>query len=262
MEYLDAIELNKVVDELVERWKGVVVPFYTNAPNSRVTYQSIGSGFVVLLGNEIYLATAHHVIDEINERMDRSGANGVISNICGTGCDLSGLKFEAIKSEDVAAAHLNREWADTKGIERVTPYNLNQDKSHLIRTEKYFVLGYPSSKNKLNEQLDKKDRHIFGYSFCAKKQQSEHTEIEGHEAFILDVDDMYSTEGEKRRPPNLDGVSGSPVFEIMCDLSNPGKAHFAVDLIGVFVEWRMKANEIVCSRIQNVVSCCLAHHMS
>ncbi|EOG7766830.1 hypothetical protein ACLIOJ_004817, partial [Vibrio parahaemolyticus] len=176
-------------------------------------YQSFGSGFTVLLANEIFLITAHHVIDEANERMDRFGANGVISNIGGVGVDMSGLKFSGIKTEDVASAHLTRDWAESKNVTRVFPYNLNEDKSSLIRTGKFFVMGFPSSKNKLNERLNKKDRHIFAYSFENKKSKSEYTEIEEHEAFVLDINDMVSTEGEKRRPPNFDGVSGSPVFE-------------------------------------------------
>ncbi|MGL1696325.1 hypothetical protein ACSTH7_22940 [Vibrio parahaemolyticus] len=261
MESFDVIELNSVVDGLVEQWQNIVAPFYTNAPNSNVAYQSFGSGFTVLLANEIFLITAHHVIDEANERMDRFGANGVISNIGGVGVDMSGLKFSGIKTEDVASAHLTRDWAESKNVTRVFPYNLNEDKSSLIRTGKFFVMGFPSSKNKLNERLNKKDRHIFAYSFENKKSKSEYTEIEEHEAFVLDINDMVSTEGEKRRPPNFDGVSGSPIFEILCDLSDPSKIHFGVDLVGVFTEWRQKQNEIVCSHIKNAIACCIAHEV-
>lgn len=262
MDNFDVIDLNLVVDGLVDHWQDIVAPFYTNAPNSDVTYQSFGSGFTVLLGREIFLVTAHHVIEQGNERIERYGANGVFGNIGGVGFDMSGLKFSGIETEDVASAHLGRDWAETRNIKSVFPYNLNEDKSSLIRTGKFFVLGFPSSKNKLNERLNKKDRHIFAYSFENKKSKSNHTKIEDHEAFVLDINDMISTEGEKRRPPNFDGVSGSPVFEILCDLSDSNKIHFGVDLAGVFTEWRQKENEIVCSHIKNAVVCCLAHEIA
>lgn len=72
----DVIDLNSIVDGLVERWRDIVAPFYKNAPNSNVSYQSFGSGFTVLLGSEIFLITAHHVIAQGNKRMELHGAKG------------------------------------------------------------------------------------------------------------------------------------------------------------------------------------------
>jgi hypothetical protein len=64
--------------------------------------------------------------------------------------------------------------------------------------------------------------------------------------FTFDIDSMSDTQEVPKRPPNLSGVSGGPLFSVLRSVSDTKTPRFALNLVGVFSEWWKKENEIVC----------------
>lgn len=206
----------------------------------------LGSGFLVNYNNAIFLVTAHHVLEALNKTA------GAVAYIGGVGVDLSGLKFIGFPEDDVVVAHLDHEYAKSKNLEKVKAFPLNKEMTEYKPVGYCFFMGYPSSRNSMKKALNKYNRNIFGYSLKADFKKSEKTMISNHSALNFDIDMMSDTSGNPLKPPALNGISGGPLFEIFINTSDH-KPTYALNLIGVFSEWRKKQKEIVCANTSVII---------
>jgi len=230
----------EVIDHLVNTWKDIVVPLYGQV-NSNINLDGIGSGFLVEYKGLIFFVTCHHVVKELNK------TDGVVGFFNGRGIELSKLAFMGDISEDIVVALLDHKWAAEKNLERVKAFPLIKDKSDYDGASYNFFMGYPCSKNKLKKNLNKFDRFLHSYSIsdADKLASSSMTKIQNHTAFDFDINSMSDTNETPKRPPNLNGVSGGPLFSVLRARSNINEPTFALELSGVFSEWRNKKKEIV-----------------
>ena len=58
------LEKAKIFDEIVDRWRKIVVPFFTREPNNKTAVSGFGSGFIAIYKGEHFLVTAKHVLDD------------------------------------------------------------------------------------------------------------------------------------------------------------------------------------------------------
>ena len=238
----------QIIDQFVSAWGDIVVPFYGQV-NSNVNLDGIGSGFLVEYEGAIFLVTCHHVVEDLNR------TDGAVGYFNGRGIELSKLAFMGDSRQDVVVAHLDNEWAAKNNLEKVKALPIVKDISDYEDAGYYFFMGYPCSKNKLRKNLKKFDRFLHSYSVSEKTDGSNSTIIESHSAFAFDIDSMSDTEEVPKRPPNLSGVSGGPMFAVLRSMSYDKKPRFDLNLVGVFSEWRQKENEIVCANKSVVIEC-------
>lgn len=243
------IEIEKpreIIDEFVNIWGDIVVPLYGQV-NSSVNLDGIGSGFLVEHEGSIFLVTCHHVVEDLNR------TDGAVGYFNGQGTELSKLAFMGGSTEDVVVAHLDHEWAKRNGLEKVKALPLVKDISGYEEAGYYFFMGYPCSKNKLKKNFNKFDRFLHAYSISEKIDNSTKTTIGNYSAFTFDIDSMSDTRQIPKRPPNLNGVSGGPLFSVLRSVSDTKTPKFALNLVGVFSEWWQKENEIVCVKKSVVI---------
>ena len=220
----------KEIDHFVNTWGDIVVPLYGGQVNSKINLDGIGSGFLVEYKGLIFLVTCHHVVKDLNR------VNGVVGFFNGHGIELSNLAFLGNIDEDIQVALLDSEWAAGKKLEKVKAFPLLKDKSSYEKASYNFFMGYPCSKNKLKKNSKKFDRFLYSYSISDtdKLPCSSKTKIQNHTAFSFDIDSMSDTNEIAKRPPNLNGVSGGPLFSVLRANPNFDGPKFALEFSGVF----------------------------
>ncbi|WP_206197470.1 hypothetical protein, partial [Pseudomonas viridiflava] len=58
------LEKAQIFDEVVERWRKIVVPFFTRERKSQTGVNVFGSGFMAVYKGVYFLVTAKHVVDD------------------------------------------------------------------------------------------------------------------------------------------------------------------------------------------------------
>ena len=239
----------EIVDKLVAEFRRAVVFFLSPKANSRIQYESVGSGFIALHQDSIFLVTAYHVITSINERPS------TVALIANKAIDISNLAFIGNEDSDIAVAHLDVQWATRSGLIDAAhrsvpsiPLSPTLDKYGSLRT--YFFMGYPASKNEFRKNGKDSSHHLQAYSLTQIIRSSDR-EI----ALTFDIENMTNTEGEPSNPPHLKGISGGPIFEVFQHLSPDVGPMFRVKLIGSIASWNKRSKEIAGGSKESIMNC-------
>jgi Trypsin-like peptidase domain len=236
-----------VIDNVVEKWMGIVVPFFTNDPHSLHKLIGIGSGFLVEYEKKIFLITAHHVLKDIPD------GKIVTANINGKGVCINDLPFVKSDTDDLAVALIQNDWAATQGIKSLFPLLLADKASDFVKSNFFILLGYPASKNKLNSNTNDTDRRLIGYSSQQKIEVPiSKTHINKPIAFSFNKKFATDTNEIKINAGSFSGNSGGPVLEVL--IRKDDLNIISVILAGVFLGWDKTTKELICCRPEIVVT--------
>lgn len=154
-------ELLQHVDNSVKIWGDILVPIYTNKEFHDGQAFLLGTGFLAEYGNEIFLVTAYHVLEEHYNKLLVIVVEG--KSIC-----LSKMPFLISKENDLAVSHLRKDWMAGNGLVKVKAIPLENKKEDYLSKGRYFLIGFPGTKNTLNKRVGKNIKNIYGISFESK----------------------------------------------------------------------------------------------
>lgn len=228
------------VDRLVEKWASVVAPIFVNSVKSALAADGLGSSFLVTTGQNLYLVTALHVVQDANRFRHQ------IANIGGKAVDLGGLPFRISTAHDVAVVHLTDQWLVQVGLDEVKlealPVKVDGEWE---ATGIFVLLGYPASKNRLDGRFDQLTRRMLSITTESAKGTPIATPVQGPIFFSYDHTKIINSELAKLGPqPALQGMSGGPALHLLARQNPDGEYNFTFSCEGVLCEWH-KSQKIV-----------------
>lgn len=249
LQYVNELRPLEIVDNIVDRWRTTVVPFYVKDTHSTHRAQGCGSGFVVERHRATFLVTALHVLKDIKD------GEALVANIGGQSVLVNGLRFATSPEDDLAIAYIDPQWAKSQGMTRTFSLSLDPPGASWTMLNIFVLLGYPGSQNKLNWSTGKIDRRLLGYSSSRRIEQPlSTTHIRNPVAFIFDKKTAVNTDEDRINVGLFRGNSGGPVLEIRGRQENHDTLNLSASLAGVFLGWDKHSKELVCCRPDAVAS--------
>ena len=231
-----------------------LVSFFKMKPNSNTQFESIGTGFICVLDEELYLMTAYHVFKQIIEEKNNPFyvyIPGILENknifefkkILKIQENANYTRVKIDKDGDTIFIPTNEEIVSKNKVKNnsAIPYvyfsDLNKD-GMLEPTSSFMISGFPSNKNQFHKNRDKEPvfnavNLIFHgaqyeqklntiYFFGDKKDNK----VESNSAYSPSVKNFIPT-----------GMSGSPVFQFYIKKTEDGPK-IKLILIGIFTEFK------------------------
>ena len=158
VQYFNQARPLELIDNVVNRWGRIVVPFFVNDQKSKHRALGHGSGCVVERHGATFLVTARHVITGVDD------GRPLIANIAGKAVFINRIPFMASEKDDLAVAFLDPTWARNEGLERAFPLQLADRDLSWKSLGIYSLLGYPGARNKLNINMNETTRRLMAYS--------------------------------------------------------------------------------------------------
>jgi hypothetical protein len=232
----------KDIDEMVEKWGEILIPIYTNKEFHDNTAQLLGTAFLAEFKKDIFLVTAHHVIKEHSDKP-------LTIIIGGRNVTLSKMIFSISEDYDIAISRLEKNWGDDNNIGKIKAIPLEDSKEHYKTLNRHFLLGFPTTKNTLNQRIGKISRNIQGTSFIEKiESPKSKTHIGNPLAFQFDKKNVIKTSGEKANPPKFNGNSGGPILELVSKNIQHNHKSIGCKLSGIFIGWHKEEKEVIATR--------------
>ncbi len=115
-------------------------------------------------------------------------------------------------------------------------------------------MGYPGTKNRLDARRGKVDRSLYSITVLRSARADIETEVVN--PIFLDYDHkvVLSDRGERLgNQPDLQGMSGGPLFQVTTTTGSLGEVRFGVVCVGVLSEWKRAERIIVATPIEAVI---------
>ncbi|WP_145530125.1 serine protease [Yersinia alsatica] len=216
---------NSIGTEIARKWNGVLVSFHARKPFSDNEVLTVGTGFLIKIGNVYTLVTASHTITELLQFdayfMRYKGENYSLNNLNIGHNAIQDYAFISIpeKMSNISLTYL--------------PLDKRQD---FIPTSTFMIFGFPTTKNKIDL------RKIDNIQTCVN--------IVSHDfEYDTDTEDIhfpfneknknyfFEPESDRRNLMSLRGMSGCPVTQI---LINENSGVITLRAIGIFKEQKNK----------------------
>ncbi len=226
----DNDKMLQVLDKFTNILSKCVVWFFggMSKDNGRILY-SIGSGFIVSYLSNKYLVTALHVIDKLKAYT----AKCISINNTNVVFNMEGLSDI---DNDIVVFKLTDKWFADNNIDNTFIFNMD-DIDFSGERLLYFLLGYPSSKNKIYGIAPNSTRDRIVLSITAFKYEDDIckiTNIKSPIPFLYDHDKILDSKLQQyTNPPDLHGMSGGPAIELI----HTQDEGLQVRLIGIITEW-------------------------
>lgn len=234
------LEKAKIFDDIVSRWRKIVVPFFTQKPNNKTAVFGFGSGFIAVYKGEHFLVTAKHVLDDALKH----GTCAI--NINDHVLLLQNMYFFTDPHNDIAFTPIEATLFTNK-IETVPAIDLTKEGEISKSLGYHLLMGYPASKNILEPRWNKVNRML--YSFTAEVNAAKRSLIKNiSDPVVFDFDPHKQLDSSLKptgQPPHLKGMSGGPALEIRVSGTQEEGYRFCVTLSGVLVEWHEKKRVVV-----------------
>jgi hypothetical protein len=237
LQYLDENSA-QFIDDVVQRWGRIVVPFFRNYSKSKTAAHGFGSGFLARFNGKHWLVTALHVLEEALR------ADACVFNLLGRGIVLEHMAFFPDKPNDLVFAPLEGILMQ-QGFPAVPAIDLDADNEGTDEFDYHLLMGYPASQNRLDTKFDELDRRLL--SITAEKAVDALTVGSGITDAVLftyDPKHLVDTTFDRAQPPGLHGMSGGPALELRMTRFPGNEYRFYVRLAGVLAEWK-KSQRIV-----------------
>lgn len=229
------------IDKLVELWGDVVVPIYVDNPKSKLAVDGLGSAFLYIDRDDLYLVTALHVVQDSNRFTHQVG------NFAGKAAHLGGLRFRTSPTQDVAIAHLSHEWLRNAGLERLKALQAKQS-DEWQETGVHLLWGYPGTKNRLAQRFGRVDRNMLSITAGRSPASTVKTGIADPICISYDHKNVWNSAQEKLgQQPALQGMSGGPLIHVLKRRNSPSGNQFNVRCDGVLCEWHKRERIVVAS---------------
>ena len=243
------------IDKLVALWGGVVVPIFVENPKSKLAVDGLGSAFLLIDEDALYLVTALHVVQDAKRCVHQVG------NFAGKAAHLGGLRFRTSPDHDVAVAHLSNEWLQRAGLERLKALPATKS-GEWQETEVHLLWGYPGTKNRLDQRFGRVDRQMLSISTEFSPTSSVKTSI--LEALYIPYDHknvINSAQKKLGTQPALQGMSGGPLIHVLKRRLSPLEEQFSVRCDGVLCEWHKGKRIVVASPMAAVTDLIRDHEI-
>ncbi|MDX8399597.1 MAG: hypothetical protein R8K20_05050 [Gallionellaceae bacterium] len=211
----------KIIDDIVNLWSVIIVPFYINDPNSSHKAICLGSGFNVEKYGATFLVTALHVLKELNNN------EALAAKIGGKGILLNGRPFIKSDEDDIAVAFIDPNWAKSQGITKTSPLSLNCLGRTGISLNIFVLLGFPGSKNKINFNTNETARQLLSYSSTQRIEQPRcKTHIRNPVAFKFDKRSAINADGKRINVGHLTAIAVALFLKFLAPLNKKILLHF------------------------------------
>lgn len=232
------------IDLIIKKWSTITAPIYIEklSPSGRPTgaIALLGSAFCVSRNNNYFLVTAAHVLKGLPDGLAitaRIGERAVL---------LNNRPFLLSMEDDLAITMLHASWTTQFGIDRVRSIDLDDEKKGYTRLGTYISIGYPGSKNGINQRLNKFAINIHGTSFNEKLEKHESKpHIKKPVAFKFNKKTALNSNKGRANPPCFSGTSGGPILEIVGLTKFDDSISMSCRLEGVFLGWHKREKEII-----------------
>lgn len=213
--------------EVAKHWQECLVSFHARRPHHDNYIETIGTGFLVAMGDETFIATARHTLDNYQSA---DGIGVIIGG--GISVSLNGMRIAGHPTLDVAMIEVPQDALLKAGIRSVRAMPAMRP-SDSTPTASFVIFGYPSSKNVLDMRTTR-PIGIMGIMLHGYEADLASTEIR----FSYRAKDAVSEPWNPvTNPPALKGMSGSPVAQVF--IRNDTSA-LTLRCVGVFNSWRSK----------------------
>ena len=231
-----------------------LVSFFKMKPNSNTQFESIGTGFICVLDEELCLMTAYHVFKQIIEEKNNPFyvyIPGILGNknifefkkILKIQGDANYVRVDIDKDGDTIFIPTNEEIVSKNKVKNnsAIPFvyfsDLNKD-GMLEQTSSFMIFGFPSNRNQFHKNRDKEpvfnavnlifhgaqyDPKLNTIYFFGDKKDSK---VESNSAYFPSVKNFIPA-----------GMSGSPVFQFYIKKTEDGPK-IKLILIGIFTEFK------------------------
>lgn len=235
----------ELLNNITKRWIDICSPIYVKNPKEKTSAISIGTGFLVRYENRIFFITAYHVVKDIEKN------DYIILNFHNQPLMMENVYFFIDKENDIAISYLSHDWLVNKDLKNIKAIDIMKDINTACLSDAALLLGYPSSKNKLSQKFDKKNRFGMGFGLYEKLEKTNsNTKLLNPIAFRFDPNNAYNEELEKiGLPPHLKGMSGSPILSYYAENDS---LHIKINIIGIFLEWYPKNKEVIGSTFESI----------
>ncbi|WP_122412946.1 hypothetical protein [Pseudomonas viridiflava] len=243
------LEKAQIFDEVVERWRKIVVPFFTRERKSQTGVNVFGSGFMAVYKGVYFLVTAKHVVDDAI----RYGTCAI--NVNDRVLLLKNISFFTDSDNDLAFAIIGDALSKNK-VETILAINLTKEGKVSESFGYHLLLGYPASKNRLDPRWKRVNRML--YSFTAEANVAKKTLIKTvADPIVFDYDSKKQIDSFLKpagQAPDLYGMSGGPALEVSFSGNDEDGYSFYVTLSGVLVEWHQNKRAIVAASNSSLIN--------
>lgn len=234
------------IDQLTELWRDVVVPIYVENPKSELAIDGLGSAFLHIDQDALYLVTALHVVQDANQYSHQIGV------FAGKAVHLGGLDFRTSAAHDVAVAHLSDEWLQKKELNRLKTLpaaSTNQWQETGLR----LLWGYPGTMNRLDVRFGRTDRKMLAITTDLSPTRPVKTKIKDAIQISYDHKNVINSDLKKLgAQPALQGMSGGPLIHVMVSPVPSSSMRFSLRCDGVLCEWHKSSRVVVASPLDAV----------
>jgi hypothetical protein len=236
------------LEKSAENWAEAVVPIFRESPKRYVSAAGFGSGVICSVGNDTYFATCDHVVKEFER------AEVVQANIGGRAFAVSKLRHKRDAVSDVAIASISDRDLAESGVEKVKRVPLDRDWLGWEGTGNFVAMGYPGAQNELKLKFNSTVRNCFAIFAKATSRKSSLTQLDRYFALEYSPRSVRRGDGRHFNPPDLDGMSGGPCFEIMKRWAMD-RMSYSFRLAGLVCEFRRREPLILVSDVSTVLDC-------
>jgi hypothetical protein len=247
-----AMRISSPIEALLSNLGRYVCPIYVKQDIRNQTPYLIGTGTLFQDGDESYLITAKHVIDDaLNEQLIIAGDNTFIK-VYGEQISWEHKQGKKI-NYDVCVIHLHPKIADRlRSFYRFSEPTDISDISEYNKLILYAFLGHPHTRNKPQRSSVEKVM-VTPYYYVLReflditklKTQGKNPTI--HFALAAPFKKATDINFARRKPPEPHGISGGGVWKIELD-RNTGLAHNA-SLVGIGIEYLREQSAFIATKI-------------
>lgn len=240
------------IDQIVDRYKEVVIPFYTNPRTQYHNVNGFGSGFVVKHKGSYFVVTAKHVMSDVKKYGMAITVFGKRKMI------LENIRVVSSKDRDVAVFCIDK-WMENERIQELPHITFYEDYSfQSVEDNSYFILmGYPATKNRVRDYRKGLNPNLLSITVI-QTTPPEKLRSDAKSPIFYEFDSKKLIDSSCKKiscPPDLYGMSGGPAFELVARrpilMRSNTKIEFSLRFCGVLIEWH-KAKKCILSSMKDV----------
>lgn len=230
-EYPDARKQN-LITHMVTKWQRAIIAFYAPKANSDKAYDMIGSGFLINIKGAYAIVTANHVMEHLQQNNCYFYLNNKLFPLTKTYMMRNQLRDYAfiMPTEEIFSHEKKFIYFDDAFCQDLEP------------TSSVIISGYPSTKNSIHVDRPNKGQQLYSilFNYFEYDRDSEDLCFPFDSKPKMICPEMFEPLSHSKSLPFLNGMSGSPVMQIM---KNTNTSALSLRVIGIFKEHHKKKKQ-------------------
>lgn len=250
------MRISSPIEALLVNLGRYVCPIYVKQDIRSQTPYLIGTGTLFQDGDESYLITAKHVIDEAGDEQLIIGGDNTFIKLRGEQISWEYKQGKNI-AYDVCVIRIHPMMADKlKNFYRFSEPTDVSDIAEYNKLILYAFLGYPYTRNKPQRSTVEKVvvtpyYYVLREFLDITKLKTPDKDSTIHFALAAPFKKAMDINFARHRPPEPHGISGGGVWKIELD-RNTGLAH-AASLVGIGIEYLSEQNAFIATKIHTAI---------